>query len=246
MYLVLCSQNDRPALWAYHKLRAAGLDSIQLVTASSLASSKSWEHRLGTVGVELKVELEDGRHLCRSEIDGVLNRLIAAPADTIAQAVAEDREYAAAESTAFYLGWLQSLRGVINAPSPQGLCGAWRHASEWVMLGARAGLKTPTFRQTSVDLSLDGFHSLAPPDAPVRNVIVLRDQLHGAAVPQSLGEACRKLAALAATDLLGVDLFESETGELLFGHATPFPDLTLGGDELIEGLVRVFRALSAR
>ncbi|HEX7441294.1 MAG TPA: hypothetical protein VF319_14480, partial [Caldimonas sp.] len=90
-------------MWAYHKLRAAGLDSIDLVTTSSLACAKSWEHRLGQAGVQLKLELEDGRRFCSSRIHGVLNRLVSAPAGIVEHAVAEDREYAAAESTAFYL-----------------------------------------------------------------------------------------------------------------------------------------------
>ena len=37
----------------------------------------------------------------------------------------------------------------------------------------------------------------------VRSVIVLRDELYGASVPREIGSACRKLAALAAIDLLG-------------------------------------------
>ena len=76
-------------------------------------------------------------------------------------------------------------------------------------------------------------------------MIVLRDELYAAAVPREIGAACRRLAALAAIDLLGVDLFESADGGLMFAHATPFPDLTLGGDRLIEGLARAFGALPA-
>jgi hypothetical protein len=45
-------------------------------------------------------------------------------------------------------------------------------------------------------------------------------------------------------DLLGVALFEAENGALLFAHATPFPDLTAGGDAFIAGLARVLGACS--
>lgn len=245
MHLVLCSESDRPALWAYHKLRAAVGESIQLVTASLLASAPSWEHRIGRAGVHLKVHLQDGRRLCSSEIQGVLNRLVSAPAGIIDHAVAEDREYAAAETTAFYLGWLHGLRGVLNAAAPQGLCGPWRHASEWALLAAKAGFDVPTFRQASIDPPDAGFHSFAPAGRTMHSVIVLRDELHAAAVPLDYGLACRKLAALSGIDLLGVDLFESTEGKLMFGHATPFPDLTLGGDPLIDGLARALGALPA-
>ena len=141
MHLVLCSQDDGPALWAYHEMRAAGLDSIDLVTTSALACARAWEHRLDEDGTRLAFELEDGRRFRSSEIEGVLNRLVSAPLEIVEHAVAADREYAVAESGAFYLGWLHGLRGVINRPTPQGLCGAWRHASEWAVLAAKAGLR---------------------------------------------------------------------------------------------------------
>lgn len=238
----MCSESDQPALWAYHKLQAAGLVPIDLVTTGALAQAKSWEHRLNHTYVQLTVELDDGRRFYGSEIQGVLNRLLAVPPGIVKHAIAEDREYAAAELTAFYLGWLHSLQGVINAATPQGLCGAWRHPSEWAVLAARAGFKVPSFRQTSVDPPQAGLHSLARGPETVRHVIVLRHELYAAAVPREVGLACRTLARLAAIELLGIDLLESEDGGLMFVYATPFPDLTLGGDGLIEGLARAFRA----
>jgi len=244
VHLVLCSENDRPALWAYQKLREAGLAPIELVTASSLDGARSWTQCLGECD-ELTFELDDGRSFSSLQIQGVLNRLVAAPEGIARRAVAEDREYAAAEAAAFYLGWLHGLRGVINTPTPQGLCGSWRHASEWAVLAARAGLEVPIFRQMSGEPPQFGFQSLAPAHATVHSLLVLRGNLYAAPVPGEIGAACRELAALAGTDLLGIDLFESDRG-LMFAHATPFPDLTLGGDALIDGLGRAFGAAAAR
>jgi len=237
--------DDRPALWAYQKLRAAGMETIDLVTSASLARAKSWELRLGQSGSQLELALDDGRRFRSLGIRGVLNRLVCAPDGIVQHAVAEDRDYAAAELMAFYLGWLSILRGVINAPTPQGLCGSWRHASEWCVLAARAGFAVPHFRQTSLESMADGFRSLAPTGTPMQSVIVLRDELYGATVPAHIGAACRRLAVLADIELLGVDLFESEEGDLTFAHATPFPDLTAGGDAFIGGLARALDASPA-
>ena len=228
-------------MWAHARLRDVGLAPLEVVTAASLALAKSWEHRLGADGVQLKVELEDGRVLRSSHIKGVLNRLASSPQYVIDRAVAEDREYAGGELSAFYLSWLNALPGVINRPTPQGLPGSWRHASEWAVLAARAGLITAPYRQSSASHPEDGFLSLAPSGEPVLSVIVLRGKLYGSAVPSAVGHACRKLAESADTDLLGVDLFDAGNDGLMFAHATPFPDLTLGGEELIKGLARALQ-----
>jgi hypothetical protein len=242
VYLVLCFDGDLPAFWAHERLRDAGVGPLELVTAASLAFAKTWEHRLGFEGVQTNVELEDGRILRSSQIKGVLNRLAASPQYVVDHAIAEDREYAGAESGAFYLSWLNALPHVINRPTPQGLPGAWRHASEWAVLAASAGLNTPPYRQSSASHPEDGFVSLAPPGRPVFSVIVLRGELYGSAVTSAVGQACRRLAESAGTDLLGVDLFDAGDGDLAFAHATPFPVLTLGGDDLIDGLARALRA----
>ena len=241
MYLVLCYDWDVPGLWAYQKLRNIGLAPIELVTAARLALAKTWEHRLGHEGVYLKISLHDGRIFDSSDVRGVLNRLTTVPQDFISRAVAEDREYVSAELSAFYLSWLSALERVINRPMPQGLAGSWRHRSEWALLAAKAGLNTPLYRQSSTSRPEDGYRSFASSDKTVTNVIVLQNELFGSPVSPEIGEACRKLAASAETDLLGVELFDSGDGALTFAHATPFPDLTLGRDELIEALARTLQ-----
>jgi hypothetical protein len=241
VYLVLCYEWDIPGLWAYEKLRHIGLTPIELVTAWPLALAKTWEHCLGQKGASLKISLDDGRLLDSSHIRGVLNRLTSIPQDLISHAVAEDREYASSELTAFYLSWLSSFRCVINRPTPQGLAGAWRHRSEWALLAARAGLDAPPYRQSSASRPQDGYGSFASSEDTVTNVIVLKDELFGSPVPHQVAEACRKLATSAESDLLGIDFLDSGHGTLTFAHATPVPDLTFGGDDLIEALARTLQ-----
>jgi hypothetical protein len=241
VYLVLCYEWDIPGLWAYQKLREIGLTPIELVTARPLALAKTWEHCLGQKGAFLKISLHDGRVLNSSDIRGVLNRLTSIPQDLIGHAVAEDREYASSELTAFYLSWLSTFECVINRPTPQGLAGAWRHRSQWALLAARAGLNAPLYRQSSASDPEDGYGSFSCSDDTVTNVIVLKNELFGPPVPPDVAEASRKLAVSAELDLLGIDLFDSGNGALTFAHATPVPDLISGGDALIEALARALR-----
>jgi hypothetical protein len=245
VYLVLCSDTDAPALWAHQKLRDAGLAPIELVTSVSLALAKTWEHRLGAEGVCLNIDLGDGRTFCSSCIRGVLNRLFSVPQELISRAVAEDREYASGELGALYLSWLSALPGVINRPTPHGLVGSWRHASEWALLAAQAGLNTMPYRQSNATRAEHGYASLAPPGTAVRSVIVFQGELYGMSVSCEVRHACRNLAQSAATDLLGVDFFDSENGTRMFAHATPIPDLTLGGNELVAALAHALQASHA-
>jgi hypothetical protein len=199
------------------------------VTAESLASARTWEHRLGPGGPYTKLELDDGRAFTSSEMRGVLNRLAFAPESAISSAVDGDRDYAGMEFGAFHLSWIHALPRVINRPTPQGLCGRWRHPSEWAFLAAQAGFKTRRYHSSG--------SGSADPASDLLHVIVLRDVLYGPAVPEEQRTSCRNLARSSGTDLLGIDLSQRDDG-WTFVHATPLPDLTLGGPPLIRGLER--------
>jgi hypothetical protein len=241
VYLVLCADWDLPGLWAYRKLREVGLAPIELVTPASLSAAQTWEYRVTRDGIDLNIDLGDGRVLHGANLKGTLNRLMLPPQDLVNRAVVEDREYASGEMGAFYLGWLSALPGVINRPTPHGFPGSWLHASEWAVLAARAGLDTPPYRQSVASRSDEGYLSFVASGTAVTTLVVLRDQVYGSAVSSEVGRACRQLAASAGTDLLGVDLLDAGDGTPTFAHATPLPDLTLGGDDLVNALARTLR-----
>ena len=67
-------------------------------------------------------------------------------------------------------------------------------------------------------------------------IIVFQGQLFGSPVPSELQLPCLKLAERAATQMLGLEFYDAEDGTLMFAYATPFPDLTLGGDQFIQAL----------
>ncbi len=241
MFLVLCSSNDYGARWAFTGLKNLGLAPVELVTSEELAYSRFWEHRVGVASASVRLTLPDGRIICSSGVSGVLNRLLWAPQELVNYARPVDRDYASQELSSFYLSWLSALPGkVINRPTPQGFCGRWRHTSEWALLAQRAGLPAPPFRQTTQHEPEQGYRSLAPQDVPVESVVVLGGDVFGTALPEDTLGACRRFAALAGDPLLGIDLFRAKDGRWNFATATPYPELTRGGEALLTRLAQIF------
>ncbi len=242
MWLVISSSSDPSGIWCWQGLRQMGLAPLEFVTAESLASRCRWEHRLGSEGTSLTISLADGRVFTSSTIRGVLNRLHAPSPLAFDRAAASDRDYAQAEIFAFYLSWLYSLPGnVINRPVPSGLSGPWLHPSEWMMRAARAGLRTPAYRQSSHDgtaaTSQPCVHLPADPRI-MNNVIVFGGEVFGGLVPDSIAQACIRLLEESDTALLGISLCTDDHGRWTFAGATPTPDLRCGGVPLLRHLAR--------
>jgi hypothetical protein len=242
MWLVLCASTDTSALWAYEGLNQRGLQPLELVTAEALAHAVRWEHRLGTNGVTLDVTLADGRRIRNQEVRGALNRLLSMPSEILLLIHPSDRDYVAQELNTFFLSWLYSLPGpMLNRPTPFGLSGQWRHASEWVYLAARAGLPAPFYRQSSRDLSqiFNADTRLAPAGATLNTVAVVAGRTVGASAPPHIHNGCRRLAQLSRTALLGVEFAVGPEGGWTFAGATTHPNLRAGGDALLDVLAHV-------
>jgi len=215
------------------------LPSLELITSETLAHCYDWEHTVGADGVGISFRLPDGRLVVGRQIEGVLNRLLMPPPELISQATPADRDYAQQELTALYLSWLHGLScPVLNRPTPQGLAGRWRHASEWALAAHQAGFGVPVYEQTESDPADHGYASLVPLDAPVTRVISLCGGVFGAEVPTFVRRSCLELAEICGTRLLGIDLLPALRGKWSFAAATPLPDLQIGGPALIHALAR--------
>lgn len=244
MWLVLCMSKDVSTLWAYQGLKARGLEPLELVTDETLGPGVRWEHRLGADGVFVDITLNDGRRINNNRIRGVLNRLLWVPSEHLRKVNQGDREYATQELLAFFVSWLYALpRPVLNRPRPPGLSGQLRHGSEWVWMASKAGLPTQDYRQSSRDYVAEmGFEKrVVPINTPVSTVIVLEGHVVGAPAPLKIREGCRSLAELARVELLGVEFAEGQAGPWTFVGATTFPDLRLGGQDLLDVLTSVLR-----
>ncbi|HEX8163776.1 MAG TPA: hypothetical protein VF538_18050 [Pyrinomonadaceae bacterium] len=244
MWLILSSSHDAHAQWAYAGLKARGLAPLEMVSAEALLYSPRWEHRLDADAARLSVTLRDGRAISDERVRGVLNRLTHVPTHHFS--ASRDHDYITQEFTAFFMSWLNALPGpVLNPVTPQGLCGRWRHPSEWVLIASAAGLPTPIYRQSSLD-GLDETRAerrLFPRTTPTRHVIVVGSQvISPAAAPREIEEGCRRLAESAATPLLGVEFAATAESAWTFAGASPLPELSFGGEPLLDALAAALTA----
>lgn len=244
MWLMICSEQDPSAIWAYHGLQARGLRPFQLVTAEMLTRNAKWEHYVGIDGSHINITLADGRVINNRTLRGVVNRLTHVPLHHLEHA--PDYDYAVQEYTAFFMSWLNALpQPVFNNATSQGLSGAWRHVSEWVYLAAKAGLQTPDYTQTShdqIDESVE-VRRMIPEGMKTTMAITVGDRVFGPFLPLAVRNACSELARISETPLLGVELaYDQPNNTWLFAGATPMPDLRLGGEALLDVLaVKLFR-----
>jgi hypothetical protein len=230
VWLVLCSSDDDPALWAATRLRARGLAPLVVLSPELLHYGTQWTHRVGNrTASSVRFTLADGTRIDGRDIRGVLNRLAVLPPQLVDRFTGADRVYALQEWTALHISWLACLTApVLNRPVMQGLCGAWRHRSEWTWMAGQAGLETfPCVIDSTAPAEQ------APPYLPSRTVFVIDGQAIDEALPADVAAACGRLGAMAETRLLGIDL---DANGLRFLGASPRPNLGLGGDPLVHAL----------
>jgi hypothetical protein len=247
LWLILGDDADPCLRWAADGLVGRGLAPVKLLTAARLGPGLRWEHRVGVTGGTVEVTLGDGELIRSSHLRGVLNRLGAPPGWPLLDRVhVQDRDYVRQELAAFFLSWLASLpQPMLNRPTPQGLAGAWRHPAEWVLLAAKAGLRTTPYRASNrarPDAAAGRAQRLGVrTGAAATKVLVIGGQAVGTAPPAILS-ACRRLGVLSGTALLGVELDDGAAGPWTFAGATPRPDLRDGGEPALDALAEALQA----
>jgi hypothetical protein len=169
-----------------------------------------------------------GRLVAREEIEGVLIRWPSVFGKELHHILAEDREYVAAEMTAFLRAWLTSLPcPVLNRPSAASLLGpAWR-PEQWVRAAAELGIPVRPLRR-----HLTFPNQPNPPRAPegYATVTVIGERCFGQAEP-ILKDHARRLAAKAGVSLLDVYFSgPGADGELLSAELIPDLDAEVKAD----------------
>jgi len=238
MLIFLATSFDDSARWLYDNVRSAVPES-RFISAEEMAASTRWEHRVHTHGSGVAFTLPSGERICSTRASGVLNRLTYPPANPAVRAIAPDATYAMQERVAFTLGWLAAFEAPVwNRPDPEGLCGRWRHASEWVAMAAAAGLPVRPYRQGDLRDSMDfaALGRVTPASTRVESMVVVNGVATGAAVPAKIQKACQRMALLSATTILGIDLFPTT---LEFAGATPYPDFRHGGQEFVNAFLEM-------
>jgi len=238
MILILCDEEDSSALWAAEALKLRGLEPM-LLTGSNLAAVKQWHHTIGAMGVYCEIYLNNGIRLRSHEIKAVINRLPYVPSAWIRSIGGNDREYAIQEMQAFYLSWLHSLPcPKLNAPTPQGLCGNWRHPSVWTTLAVQAGLPVKPYRQTSND-NPELFWQTSNQSLAVTVYVVGRHVIGPDNLLYSHTASCLHLAQIANVLMLGIDFTQESDGKWVMSKVSVMPDLICGGEKLINAIIGV-------
>lgn len=216
MLVVVARSQDQAAQaltarWAPH--RAALLSCEDLSTAG-------WRYPLGAP--EASTAVVGGRVVPVDEIAGVLTRLPAVTPQDLGHIVPEDRDYVAAEMTAFLVAWLAALRcPVLNRPTPGFLMGpSWRH-EQWVRTAARLDIPVQPVRRSSgpaADTAAE--HAAVSP----ATVTVVGTRCFGPVDARLMVQA-QRLADAAEVDLLAVHFSGPEAGAA-FLAADLWPDVT--------------------
>jgi hypothetical protein len=221
-YAVLCGPEDAAAVWAAHELTRRGLP-VRIVTTEELVYG-TLVHTVGRAGASVAVRLADSSVL-GPDLRGTLNRVLRIPRDHLAATGDADREYVLAELQAVLTSVLVALPGVVvGRANPRGLGGAWWRPAEWMVAAARAGLTTVGYRSGGCD-----------EHGRTSTVLVVADQVvtPDLVLPKDVEAACRALACAHGGGVLGLDLV-TDSWELV--GATPWPDLRLGGEPVVQAL----------
>jgi hypothetical protein len=214
--LVLASRAD--AVAAEFVRFAAGAGAHVALVAPDDLSRPGWRLRVGRAGDGRAVV--DGEPTPVSALTGVLCRLAAVYPFELVDIVPEEREYIAAEATAFLLAWLDALPcRVVNAPGPLCLSGPGWRREQWLHAARRLGVPVvPAVRRV-----VPGNGSAVQTGSPGASVTIVGP---GWAVgPRELVGPARRLAAAAGVELLTVWFATVEPGFAVSG-ADERPDVS--------------------
>lgn len=189
MILVLAGEGDAMARslvsqWSGHDARLLVPKDLSVV---------GWRHRAGSRGDS--TAMVDGNPIAGEKIRGVLVRTPGVASADLPHIRGEDREYVAAEMTAFLLAWLSSLDcPVINRPTPYCLLGPSLRPEQWLHLAAVEGVPVAGLRRTTAG-------DAAPPALASTAVVVVGDRCLGATT-DALDDRARRVAHAAGVSLL--------------------------------------------
>jgi len=232
--VILCEVSDGGALWAASELQIRGM-RCDIVFASVLGAAPLIRHNIDAHGhAGVTIRFTDGRQISSDAPQPIFNRLMAAPIDRLRTNGGEDFGYAMQEVFAMHLSWLHGWPAtVVNRPSPQGLCGNFRHSSGWIKLASETGFAVEPWRQTDAD---GPDLAWKPHRVDARAFVVEGRAVLSPDLPEEFTDPCVKLAAAAGSALMGIDFVKDEADGWRFIGASPMPVLQFGGPALIAAL----------
>jgi hypothetical protein len=133
------------------------------------------------------------------DLCGVVTRLVAIESSQLPHVRAVDREYVAAEETAFLRAWLRGLPvPVINPPVPMSLSGPMWQPVQWAALAAGLGIDTLAAQQVGGPTrAAPDTHLFGPEPGDHRVVVCGRGVLRGPGLDDRYLTQTQQLAAAA-------------------------------------------------
>jgi hypothetical protein len=167
-----------------------------VLTCDDMCTS-GWRYEMSSPA--LGTAVVGGRKVPVGEIEGVITRLPAIPAEDLDLIVDDDRDYVAAEMTAFLAAWLDSLEcPVLNRPSPTCLMGPNWRPEEWLAAAAALGISVrPGMRR----VRLSQRYTPANPSTQLTTVTVIGERCVGAA-DKAQEVSARRLATRAGVEFM--------------------------------------------
>jgi hypothetical protein len=237
-YLVLAHPADQTAIAVASALRQRhGAAAVEWRSPGELACAARWDHRVSAAGVKTEIRMDDGSLLADGAPSVVFNRAAYVDPPQFFGAATADRDYARMEMFALLLSWLANPGcPVVNRPAPNALAGSTYRPPMWHRLAQISGLTSAGLMATSSTRRFpagrtairraDITHAVAPDNdgrprpndfawfsEPVSaerlSLLTVGGRVPAAAAPAALVEPCRRLAQLADTDILRIDLVAS-------------------------------------
>lgn len=178
-------------------------------------SAPGWDVR--SASPRLSIATASGERIRADSISGVVTMLPCIFAPELVHIVEADREYVAAEMTAFLLFWLSTLTcPVLNRPTPGCLSGPNWRLEQWCLAATRIGVRTiDCGRKTH-----GGMATRRPADSVT--VTLVGDRVIGS-IDEEVKRDTRLLAGAASVEVLTA-MFLGEQGSFRFAGAFPFID----------------------
>jgi hypothetical protein len=194
-----------------------GPDRVALLTCEDL-SVPGWRYYLAAAGTSVAVI--GGREIAPEEITGVVTCLPGVSELELLHIVPADRQYVAAEMTAFLLSWLSTLScPVINRPTPTCLSGPYWRPEQWTYVASQIGMRVqPVYRRVAF------VGDFMPAVSESTTVTVVGERCLGQ-VDTTVMTGARRLARAANVEVLAVRVSGSGPDATFLG-ADPWPDLT--------------------
>lgn len=233
MRLILAHAGDVPA----RRLAARWGDGAVLLTPGQL-HTRLWALHLDAGGAARGAVRWPGDG-GRPQLEAVVCRLGGIGTAELGRVRPEDREYAAAELTAFLLAWLSACPcPVLNPPGTGSLNGPGWQPEHWLRAAAQAGLPVRETHRLVRPGTPATVVPLPPPGPPAAEVIVVAGTCLGP-VTAANQQKLRALSDAAGTPLLRVVL-DGAGPEAAVTEVSAWPDL--GTPDVATALERALAA----